>query len=132
MAAWQIALVVVGALFVAAAVGGLLVYLHERRYRDQMMKRIRRLPWRLKVQLARDLASHPQAPPLARLLAPLMVAYLLLPLDLIPDFIPVIGGVDDILVIGFSLWLLVRLIPRQVLVACVEDQERRASLPIRV
>lgn len=124
---WQIGLVAFGTLALLAALSGLLIFLHERRYRDRMLKRIRALPWRLKAQLARDLVADPGVPLVARLLAPAMIAYLLMPLDLVPDFIPVIGQVDDILIVGFSLWLLLRLIPRQVLLAHLEAQERRSS-----
>lgn len=44
-----------------------------------------------------------------------MVAYALSPIDLIPDFIPVLGCVDDVLLLPALIWLTVRLLPPAVL-----------------
>lgn len=51
----------------------------------------------------------------ARALALLVLAYALSPLDLIPDFIPVLGLLDDLLLVPAGLWLALRLIPPEVL-----------------
>lgn len=47
-----------------------------------------------------------------------VVAYALSPIDLVPDFIPVLGYVDDVLLLPGLIWLAVRLIPVEVLVTC--------------
>ena len=47
-----------------------------------------------------------------------MVAYALSPIDLIPDFIPVLGYLDEILLLPALIWLAVRLLPPPVLAAC--------------
>ena len=47
-----------------------------------------------------------------------MVAYALSPIDLIPDFIPVLGYVDDVLLLPGLIWLAIRLLPTEVLVEC--------------
>lgn len=60
-------------------------------------------------------ARHPQAPMLARVAAMLVAAYALSPIDLIPDFIPVLGYLDDLLVVPLGLWLVLRLMPEEVL-----------------
>lgn len=60
-------------------------------------------------------ARDPQAPVLARLLAGLVAAYALSPIDLIPDFIPVLGYVDDLLIVPLGLLLVMRLMPEDVL-----------------
>ncbi len=52
---------------------------------------------------------------LAKLLAGLVAAYALSPIDLIPDFIPVLGYLDDLLIVPAGIWLAVRLIPADVL-----------------
>ncbi len=62
---------------------------------------------------ARDLRT----PPLVRVLAVLVAAYALSPIDLIPDFIPIIGYLDDLLVVPLGLLLVVRLLPPEVLAA---------------
>lgn len=52
----------------------------------------------------------------ARALALLVLAYALSPIDLIPDFIPVLGQLDDLLLVPAGLWLALRLIPPEVMV----------------
>jgi len=60
-------------------------------------------------------ARDPQAPLVARLLAGLVAAYALSPIDLIPDFIPVLGYLDDLLIVPLGLLLVMRLMPDEVL-----------------
>ncbi|WP_067215979.1 YkvA family protein [Stappia indica] len=78
-------------------------------------------------QLKRDIAvlaialRDPQAPLVARLLAAIVVAYALSPVDLIPDFIPVLGLLDDLILVPVGLWLVLRLMPDEVL-ARARDQ----------
>jgi uncharacterized membrane protein YkvA (DUF1232 family) len=47
-----------------------------------------------------------------------VVAYALSPIDLIPDFIPVLGYVDDVLLLPGLIWLTIRLLPPEVLAEC--------------
>jgi uncharacterized membrane protein YkvA (DUF1232 family) len=56
-------------------------------------------------------ARDPRTPWPARLLCLLIAAYALSPIDLIPDFIPVIGLLDDALLIPAGIWLVGRLLP---------------------
>jgi uncharacterized membrane protein YkvA (DUF1232 family) len=56
---------------------------------------------------ARDIRT----PKLAKLLALLVAAYALSPIDLIPDFVPVLGYLDDLIIVPLGIWLVVRLIP---------------------
>ncbi len=51
-------------------------------------------------------------------LAFFVVAYALSPIDLIPDFIPVLGYLDDVLLLPGLIWLAVKLMPRDVLEDC--------------
>jgi uncharacterized membrane protein YkvA (DUF1232 family) len=60
---------------------------------------------------ARDL----RAPMVARILAGLVAAYALSPIDLIPDFIPVLGYLDDLLIVPLGVLLVMRLMPDEVL-----------------
>ncbi|HWT21800.1 MAG TPA: YkvA family protein [Variovorax sp.] len=61
---------------------------------------------------------HPGTPWFAKLLAAFVVAYALSPIDLIPDFIPVLGYLDDALLLPALIWLNIRLIPADVLEEC--------------
>lgn len=56
-------------------------------------------------------ARDPRVPMLARFLAIAVAAYALSPIDLIPDFIPVLGWLDDLLIVPLGLWTVRRLIP---------------------
>lgn len=66
----------------------------------------------------RALHAHPQTPRLAKGLLWLALAYLVLPFDLIPDFIPVIGQLDELVIIPLLLWLALRLTPVAVRQSC--------------
>lgn len=61
-------------------------------------------------------ARDPLAPTGARILAAVVAAYALSPIDLIPDFIPVLGYLDDLLIVPLGLLLVMRLMPEEVLV----------------
>ena len=56
-------------------------------------------------------ARDPRVPWYAKVLAAAVAAYALSPIDLIPDFIPVIGYLDDLLVVPLGILLVVKLIP---------------------
>ncbi len=62
------------------------------------------------------LASRdPRTPWYAKAIAVGVAAYALSPIDLIPDFIPILGQLDDIIIVPIGIWLAVRLIPPDVL-----------------
>lgn len=65
-------------------------------------------------------ARHPQTPWYAKLLAAAIVAYAFSPIDLIPDFIPILGYLDDLVLIPLGIALTIRLIPVSVLAECRE------------
>jgi len=60
-------------------------------------------------------AGHPRLPLRCKLLAGFPVAYALSPIDLIPDFIPVLGQLDDLIILPIGIWLLYRLIPADIM-----------------
>ena len=78
-----------------------------------MLQRLKTLAKQLKAELlALSLAARdPRTPWYARAFALLVLAYALSPIDLIPDFIPVLGYLDDLLLVPAGLWLALRLIP---------------------
>lgn len=63
-------------------------------------------------------AKSPATPWYAKALGLFVVAYALSPIDLIPDFIPVLGYVDDILLLPALIWLAVKWLPADVLQDC--------------
>lgn len=74
---------------------------------------------------------HPRVPWYAKALAIAVVGYALSPVDLIPDFIPLLGYLDDLVLIPLGVWLVVRLIPPEVLAQCRRDAESLAGRVIR-
>lgn len=63
-------------------------------------------------------ARHPGTPWYARALAAGVAAYALSPIDLIPDFIPVLGYLDDLLIVPAGIALAIRLVPAPVMQEC--------------
>lgn len=62
--------------------------------------------------------KSPRTPWYAKALGGFVVAYALSPIDLIPDFIPVLGYIDDVLLLPGLIWLTVKLLPEDVLLDC--------------
>jgi uncharacterized membrane protein YkvA (DUF1232 family) len=73
------------------------------------------------------LARNRETPRAARFVAWLVLAYALSPIDLIPDFIPVLGQLDDILLIPLGVALVARLVPAPMWQALLRDAEAQAE-----
>lgn len=67
--------------------------------------------------------KHPKTPWYAKALGVFVVAYALSPIDLIPDFIPVLGYLDDVLLLPALIYLAIRLLPPDVLAECRSQAE---------
>lgn len=95
-----------------------------------MMKSVRRkgLARVLKRQAAamKYALEDPRTPRSAKLLGAAFLAYLLSPIDLIPDFIPVVGQLDDIVVVPAGFYIVWRMIPREVWQDAQARAERQA------
>jgi uncharacterized membrane protein YkvA (DUF1232 family) len=74
-------------------------------------------------------ARDPRVPWYAKVLAVLVAGYALSPLDLIPDFIPVVGFVDDVILVPLGIVLVVKLVPAEVLQEHRAHAERAIDLP---
>jgi uncharacterized membrane protein YkvA (DUF1232 family) len=81
---------------------------------------------RFKTELAvyRLVLKDARTPWLAKVLLGLAVAYVLMPFDLIPDFIPVIGHLDDLIIVPALVIMALRLIPPEIVVECRQQVER--------
>ena len=66
----------------------------------------------------RRLQQHPQTPKLAKALLWLAIGYLVMPFDLIPDFLPVIGQLDELVIIPLLLYWALKLTPPDIIAAC--------------
>lgn len=76
------------------------------------------------------LASRdPRVPWYAKTLALVVVAYALSPIDLIPDVIPVIGYLDDVVLLPLGLWLVIRLIPPALMIEFRAAVAQNGRLP---
>lgn len=75
-------------------------------------------------------ARDPRTPFFVRALAILVAAYALSPIDLIPDFIPIIGYLDDLILIPLGLALIIRLTPPVVLESARVQAQQAANRPV--
>lgn len=69
------------------------------------------------------LQKHPKTPKFAKALLWLAVGYLLMPFDLIPDFLPVIGQLDELVVIPLLLYFALKLTPPEIILECKADPQ---------
>ncbi len=72
---------------------------------------------------------HPRTPWHAKLLAAVVIAYAASPIDLIPDFIPVLGLVDDLVLVPLGIALVIRLVPPEVYAECRARAAAAGPLP---
>ena len=63
-------------------------------------------------------ARHPATPWYAKLLAAAVAAYAFSPIDLIPDFVPILGYVEDLILIPMGIALAIKMIPPAVMTEC--------------
>ena len=66
-------------------------------------------------------SRHDRVPRLAKVLIIVIIAYVLSPIDLIPDFIPVLGYLDDLLLLPLAIALVIKMIPADVWQACLRQ-----------
>jgi uncharacterized membrane protein YkvA (DUF1232 family) len=71
----------------------------------------------------------PRTPWHAKAVAGLVAAYALSPIDLIPDFIPIIGYVDDLVIVPAGIWFAIRLVPADLMREFRADAARLIDRP---
>lgn len=110
---------------VALLAAGLLVA--RRLARREPYARILRLRTRAKVRFLRAILGDPRVPFLVKLLPIFLIGYLASPIDLIPDFLPVLGYLDDLVVIVLVIALIVQFTPAEAIAAQLDAVERSAD-----
>ncbi|WP_412062530.1 YkvA family protein [Rubrivirga sp. IMCC45206] len=92
-----------------------------------MTARLRAAARRLKLEVdALAIARRdPRVPRAARVVIGLTVAYALSPVDLIPDVIPILGLLDDVVIVPLGLWLALRMVPPEVMAEARVEADRR-------
>jgi uncharacterized membrane protein YkvA (DUF1232 family) len=85
-----------------------------------MLKKLKqRANWLREETFALYLAArHPQTPWYAKLLVAAVVAYAFSPIDLIPDFVPILGYLDDLVLLPIGIVWAIKLVPEVVLAEC--------------
>ena len=86
-------------------------------------EKLKEIVAKLKAEFAfyKRLQQHPQTPKLAKALLWLAIGYLLMPFDLIPDFLPVIGQLDELVIIPMLLYWAIKLTPPHIIAACKSE-----------
>jgi uncharacterized membrane protein YkvA (DUF1232 family) len=85
-----------------------------------MMSRLREIRDGISTELRvyRLMLKHERTPRITRVLLGAAIAYALSPIDLIPDWLPVVGHLDDVLIVPLLFWLGVRFVPSEVVEEC--------------
>ena len=97
-----------------------------------MLQRLRQWARRIKRDVvALWLAAHdPRVPTVAKAIAAAVAAYALSPIDLIPDFVPVFGYLDDPVIVPLGILLAVRLVPPELMTEFRKEAERADRRPL--
>lgn len=82
-----------------------------------MFKKLKAIAKAVKAEIGfyRELLQHKQTPIIAKFLLWLALAYLVLPFDIVPDFIPVIGQLDDVILIGLLIFFALKITPKSII-----------------
>lgn len=85
-----------------------------------MLAALKQIAVRLKAEFVfyQRLQKHPKTPMLAKALLWLAIGYVLMPFDLIPDFIPLIGQLDEMVIIPILLYCALKLTPSSIVAEC--------------
>jgi uncharacterized membrane protein YkvA (DUF1232 family) len=75
-------------------------------------------------------ARDPRVPWYAKTLCAIIAAYALSPIDLIPDFVPVLGYLDDVIVVPLAIMLAIQLVPAPLMAEFRAEADRRAARPV--
>ncbi len=123
-----VTLIMIGVAVLGIVLAALFVWWKILRSDERMLaRRIGKLRWREKLRLGRDIFRDPRVPIWSRIVGIALVLYLASPIDLLPDFIPVLGQLDDLLIVIVGAGLLLRSVPRSVIEELVARYEVRSA-----
>lgn len=90
-----------------------------------MIKALKETAKKLKQEIAAIFLAYKRkdTPLIAKILAVIIVGYALSPIDLIPDFIPVIGYLDDIILLPLLITLAIKIIPKSIMEECRREAQ---------
>jgi uncharacterized membrane protein YkvA (DUF1232 family) len=89
--------------------------MHPMHSLKQLARKLKKETWAIYL-----VSKDSRTPWYARFLAAAVVAYAFSPIDLIPDIIPVLGFLDDLIIVPAGIWLVLKMIPPEVLAECRE------------
>ena len=94
-----------------------------------MFSQLKKVAGQLKqeFEVYRLVLRHEKTPILAKIFLGLAIAYVLMPFDLIPDFIPVIGQLDDLVIVPLLVYVALKMIPDAVVNECREQIKRELN-----
>ena len=98
--------------------------------RSRLKERARRLIEELRA--LRLAYKDPRVPWTVKVFSAVVVGYALSPLDLIPDFIPVLGYLDDLIILPLGIWLALKMIPPEVMAECRQKARTLPAAPKKV
>ncbi|HSP56254.1 MAG TPA: YkvA family protein [Dehalococcoidia bacterium] len=117
----------VGSFLALIAIAGFVWWRLQTSDEKKLARRIAKLRFSDKLSLAADIFRDPRVSIVPSLIAVALIAYLAMPIDIIPDFIPVLGYADDLLILVIGAGLLLRSIPPHVLEEHVRRFERSVA-----
>lgn len=85
-----------------------------------MLEKLKQIAARLKAEFVfyQRLQKHPDTPKLAKALLWLAIGYVLMPFDLIPDFLPIIGQLDELVIVPLLLYCALKVTPANIILQC--------------
>ena len=95
-----------------------------------MIEKLRQVARNLKTEFEvyKLVWAHPLTPRPAKWLLGLAIGYILMPFDLIPDFIPVLGQLDDLVIVPGLVWLALKMIPESIVQECRDSVMNNANV----
>jgi uncharacterized membrane protein YkvA (DUF1232 family) len=129
---WQYALLSMLITTAILAIAAFIVWRKASGRTKALAERLQQLPWRARFELAGRLVADERMPLPVRAIPALLVLYLAMPLDFVPDFIPILGQLDDVAVVIVAVGLFARFAPVRIIeehIAMLESETgvRQAS-----
>lgn len=84
---------------------------------------------KMQVAVLYQVNKHPKTPRFAKILVIIALGYALSPIDLIPDFIPILGYIDDLIILPILIFCAVKLIPSDVWNECIVKAKTETTKP---